>query len=238
MLAHTLYSCMLTRTDTCTHAHTHTLARAHTGGAQIRAVARKGQGRARCGVEGSTGGGGEVAPLFVDVLCLCGIHSDSDIHTQTHTCMLHTRAHTHSLSLSHTQTYRSLFKELLENSDSLAGYVHEMQVNMHTCDICATQVVSVIARMCGFSCVSISKTVYLDLYSHLCLLETPARTHGTHAHAHTHTRTVADGGDQLVLFRRHATARAVRTSRYGRLPKRGIKCRGRPVLPCLRRPNA
>ena len=128
-----------------------------------------------------------MAPLFVDVLCLCGIHSDSDIHTQTHTCMVHTRAHTHSLSLSHTQTYRSLFKELLENSDSLAGYVHEMQVNMHTCDICATQVVSVIARMCGFSCVSISKTVYLDLYSHLCLLETPARTHGTHAHAHTHT---------------------------------------------------
>ena len=66
------------------------------------------------------------------------------------------------------------------------------------------------------------------------------RTHARHARTrtHTHTRTVADGGDQLVLFRRHATARAVRTSRYGRLPKRGIKCRGRPVLPCLRRPNA
>ena len=104
-----------------------------------------------------------------------------------HACYTRARTHTQSLSLTHTQTYRSLFKELLENSDSLAGYVHEMQVNMHTCDICATQVVSVIARMCGFSCVSISKTVYLDLYSHLCLLETPARTHGTHAHAHTHT---------------------------------------------------
>ena len=99
--------------------------------------------------------------------------------------MLHTHTHTHSLTHTHTRTYRSLFKELLENSDSLAGYVHEMQVNMHTCDICATQVASVIARMCGFSCVSISKTVYLDLYSHLCLIETHARTHARTARTRT-----------------------------------------------------
>ena len=80
LLTHCTHVCKHGRTLTHMHTRTRSRARAHTGGAQIRAVARKGQGRARCGLEGSTGGGGEVAPLFVDVLCLCGIHSDSDIH--------------------------------------------------------------------------------------------------------------------------------------------------------------
>ena len=69
LLTHCTHVCKHGRTLTHMHTRTRSRAHTHTGGAQIRAVARKGQGRARCGLEGSTGGGGEVAPLFVDVFC-------------------------------------------------------------------------------------------------------------------------------------------------------------------------